>query len=565
MLIVKQQQNTIKYNLLFSVAVVFMIYIGDLFLMLTGRSHVVFPILTSIIILAACFALSFCNKYIKILIATVVIIPIAINLNCITYFEAPITVDQIYAALKNNDDVFDAFSYVWFIEPFIIIPYVLVIFLSFFYDKRYYKSTFAMLLLFYGFYWIYILAARGGYLYPVPVKTRISVVNSFRTFPWIIIHYSAKPDNDFPEAVKKPYEIKLVNKNTPRIIFLIWGESTNVDYLSLFGESRFIQGLNTTPELEKIILEQKNNYTVMKSVSSSYFTEPSTTLFFNLLHTPGNLFEIAKGNKQNLFTLAKENGYKTHWLSVSATNIMSTGGMPADNVITKDTHVVLPESQRDDYLLEQIKKLDLSDGKHFVVVQFHSLHERYDDNYGQHKDQFEYFKPNKNDDRRTSSRKRYINNVLYLDYLLSETINFAKQNDADYIFYTADHGECIGTDLTGKEDGDVYGHGSIGRCSAIVPFVMYQKKPDLFLKRWFEQQKITTHYEISSAIARVLGYNVKRPNEEKDVFFIYASFPARKNINVIKLKRRNGEFTQLYNGTILDYFIQTYNFKPKKV
>ena len=563
-LIKRQEQSAIKYNFIFAVAFLIMLYLGDVFLTLIGRTNIVIEFILTFIIFFASFVLSFCNKYVKIIITTIAMIFVAINLNCITYFNSPLTIDQIYAAFKEYGDVFDCFDQVWFIEFFILIPYALVIFLSIFYDKKYYRSSFSLWLLLYGFYWVYLLAMRGQYLYAVPIKTRVSVINSFRTIPWFLTHFNLKPDDDFPEETRKPYEIKKVNKNTPRVMFLIWGESTNPNYLSLFGKSRFIDDLKTTPKLEKIIANEKDKYTVLKAISSSSFTCPSTTLFFNLLHTPGNLFEIAHTEKQNLFTLAKQNGYKTHWLSVSASNVMETGAMPAEHIVAKDTHAPLPENKRDDYLLNEVKKLDLSEGKHFVVIQFHSLHETYDDNYALHRDEYEYFKLSKNDDRRTNSRKRYINNVMYLDYLLTETIKTAKEKDADYVVYTADHGECLGTDLTDLKDGDYYGHGKLGFCCMVVPFVFYQKNPDLSLKRSLEDKKVSTHYEISSLVANLLGYDVKRPNEEKDIFFMYQAFPARKSVEFKKVKREDGWFKELYQGTVLDYLIKTYNFKPKQ-
>ena len=559
--------NDIRYNFFFTVAMLLMLYAGDFVLIALGRSYVAIEIVITLIIIISCFTLSFCNKYIKVILSTLIIVPIAMNLNCITYFGTPMGIEEIYKSFTAQGDIFESFSYVWWIEPFIIIPYILVIFLSIYFDKKYYRSTFAMLLLFYGLLWVYILAKRAynkdDILYATPLPTRATVINTFRTFPFALLHYGKEEDNEYPEEVLKPYNIKLVNKNSPRIIFVIWGESTQADYLSLYGKSRFIGDLINTPKLETMISNEKNKFTVLKALSSGCETEGSTTLFFNLLHEPTNLIAMAKGNKQNLFTLAKQNGYTTHWLSVSGTNVMSTGGMPADHVVTQNTHIALPESYRDDYLLEQIKKLDLSQGKHFVVVQFHSLHERYHDNYANHKDEFEHFKITSQDSRITSARKRYINNVFYLDYLLSETINFAKQNDVDYIFYTADHGETIGTDYSGEEDGIEFGHGRLGFADMIVPFLMYQKDPDRQLQKKIEAKRIMTHYETSILVANALGYEVKRPNEEKNMFFMYGSTPFNKATKIKKVKRVNGVFKEIYSGRVLDYFVEHFNFKPK--
>ena len=97
----------------------------------------------------------------------------------------------------------------------------------------------------------------------------------------------------------------------------------------------------------------------------------------------------------------------------------------------------------------------------------------------------------------------------------------------------------------------------------IVPFLMYQKDPDRQLQKKIEAKKIMTHYETSILVANALGYEVKRPNEEKNMFFMYGSTPFNKATKIKKVKRVNGVFKEIYSGRVLDYFVEHFNFKPK--
>lgn len=565
-LISKNNDCHIKHNIFFTIAFLSLLMGGDIFLTATGRTNVVFEPIIGFIIIISCFSLSFCKEIIKNIISTLAMIPIATNLIHIAYFGVPIDIDGIYKIFTETGDILECWKHIVFILPFIFIPYAIVIFLSHKYDKKCYHSTFLTLLLLYALSWIYICAKypRNITTYGTPIPTRLTAINSFRTFPYFLINLSKKEDNDYPQETIKPYEIKLVNKNSSRVIFIIWGESTQADYLSLFGKSRFIDNLNDMPNMTKMINKNKNHYIFTKNLSNGCETMGSTTLFFNLLQEPTNVNFYAKGNRQNIFTLAKQNGYTTHWFSAAQTNIMTTGAMPADNAVTRNTHTTLPDGKRDDYLLEKIKKLDLSKGKHLVVVQFNSLHVGYAENYSRHKDKFEYFKVKNEDDKTTTMRKEYINNIFYLDYLLSEVFNFAQKNGAEQIFYTADHGEIIGTNYNGDKDAEIYGHNKLGFGDMIVPFILWQKYPNKKLFNEIKEKKIMTNYEVSKLVANALGYSVKNPNEQKDVFFMYSASYFRKDMQIKKVKRVNGWFQELYHGTMIDYFKKTYNFKPKE-
>ena len=136
--------------------------------------------------------------------------------------------------------------------------------------------------------------------------------------------------------------------------------------------------------------------------------------------------------------------------------------------------------------------------------------------------------------------------------------------ELNIFFYTADHGEIIGTNYNGDKDEELYGHNRLGFGDMIVPFILWQKYPNQKLFSEIKEKKIMTNYEVSKIVANTLGYNVKNPNEQKDIFFMYSSSYFRKNMQIKKVKRVNGWFQELYHGTMVDYFQKTYNFKPKE-
>ena len=118
--------------------------------------------------------------------------------------------------------------------------------------------------------------------------------------------------------------------------------------------------------------------------------------------------------------MAKENGYKTHWISSQENNNVEYGGIVADNVVTSmGIHALKIKKEGDWFLLDLFKNLDLSQGKHFVVVQFKTPHLPYSWNYRGHPE-FEKFKAEPAKVSKTSAE--YHNAMLMADELISKTI-----------------------------------------------------------------------------------------------------------------------------------------------
>ncbi len=510
-----------------------------------------------------CCLSSFASVGLKVLLLLLVCLPQMANVGYIAYSGIPAGCDELYKALTEFDDVGKNISVVLKILPFLLIPFALSSFLVFKWRKLFHTSHFFNVILVVVFVKLFHMAYTSDFLYAVPVKSRLTIINTMRVLPYCITHANDKGDFEYPDDVIGGVRTELKTTKTPRVILLLWGESTNADFLTYLGETRFTKGLNTTPNILKILKEKSKNFVALKAISGSVATRASTTLFFNLIGYPTNFREVAKSGKQNLFTLAKNSGYKTYWLSAFETNLTEGGGFKADIFISKDTHAPLSDGERDDYLLDKIRKIDISQGKHFIGIQFNACHDRYISNYANHKE-FEKMKPNNNDNRRDKTRKEYINCIGYLDYLIAEVFKWGEKNGIDVMIYTSDHGEMLGVD-DDDSDGNLFGHNYHGLVDAKVPFFIYQKNVDQQLANQIKRKKVLSHYEISKLVANVLGYEVKDKNAVENEFYLFSNRLFGNSIFVKKFERKNnGTITEVLHTDLNKFFKQYHKKRHKK-
>ena len=553
----KKDNCYVKYNLFFSCLFFLMLFLPDFFLIISNRISLTFNFQNSVYVFVffiAGFCLSFCNVIFKLLLILIIQIFQIANINYIYYSGNPMGVGEVYNAFFEASDVLANFGAVWVCELFLFIPLFCLLFYTIKYRNKFIKSYLFFLLILLSCCKFLSMAKTDDYLWAIPNRYRINIINSLRTFTYTILHFNQKTSIELPDVLKEEPVVKLVNKNSPRFVILFWGESTNVDFMSSFGKTRYTENIFTTPQLQSLIDENKDKFLTMRAISGSISTRASTTIFFNMIKTPTNFKVKDEEKKQHLFTLAKQNGYTTYFLSAAGTNVTEAGGIKADFVITKDTHPILPDKDRDDYLLNEFKKFDFSEGKHFVVVQFNSAHPVYKVNYANHPE-FEVSKVNESDTKIVKLRKEYSNNIFFLDYLLSEVIKHGQKYNVDDIIYTSDHGQALGTDEEGKKDGMLFGHNLFNRSDINVPFLIYQKKPDKQLFNKLRDKKIISHNEISKLVANIIGYEVVNPQlTTDDEFFVYGSTLHTKDIDLMTFKRQNdGKLNQTFKGLMEEF------------
>ena len=304
----------------------------------------------------------------------------------------------------------------------------------------------------------------------------------------------------------QPYLIAKTQNQNANVVVLM-GESLNYDNLALFGYER-----PTTPDL--LPYTSDKNFFYLPALSSAVSTRVSLALFFNTVYEPDNTAHISKMDT-SLFKLAKQAGYSTHYITTqkNAGGLSYSFSLGDIDTWKEDKDLSHYKSTYDDRLLLELKSMNLDFEKpQFVTLHMRSAHVPYIDNYP--KDQETY--PVEGQPFEKYMVNSYDNSVLYTQKVIADIYEYFKDSGKPtYIFFTPDHGELMGQD--GR-----FGHNSVDIDMARVPFMFYGVN--------LAQEKIQSlkdelgcmpnHYLISLQIAKVLGYEITNPNEEKGMYYL---------------------------------------------
>ena len=562
--VIPNKSANIKYNIVFTLLMILIVSIPDIILNISGTGFIIFHTVILIVMFVTCFLLSFCGTFLKILISTFVFITQLMQLNYMYFSGIPIDPLLIPKILTETGDIIENAKVVWKIEPFIIIPFIGIIYYTLKFKKKMYFSIFACTTVVCCFGWLFYTESKRDISKFIIKPTRQTIRNSMTTSAFFLTHVKSinSFDKSLPQKAYVEYSVKKISSNTPRIVVIFWGESTNDRDMSVINK----KCRETTPLLTKFSQNHSDNFLAMTAISGSVATLSSTPLFFNMIREPGNIYCL-QTMKHNLFKMAKENGYKTHWLSTQSIIIPESSSIFADEMHNFEKHTIKVERKHDDYLIELFNNLDLSKGKHLIVINPRSVHIPYDTNYEHHKEKFEKYTNNLsvNSTKRSTTLNMYHNNIIYLDWLLNELLSIAIKKDVDYFFITSDHGEIIGTNGEGIHGTGLYGHNFLIEDVARVPFLMYSKKKDKKLFRQFKKLGVISHYEISKFIANLIGYDVKNPNEKGALnnFFIHdASIVG--DYRFINYIRENGKIKKVNSDSTVNYINNLIAEKKKK-
>ncbi len=282
---------------------------------------------------------------------------------------------------------------------------------------------------------------------------------------------------------------KSLNKNIDYNIVFIIGESLRAKNMSLFG-----YGKNTTPYLSNI-----NGVYSLPVYAAGTMTKTAVSALLNRVKYPGATEQMSI-QKNNLFHLAKKNGFNTYFYSnqkKSALTILQNymGKKYIDNYEYKESlKKKIKMLHSNDFALKQaIETIDFNNGNNFVVLQQRGSHSPYHKQYPKNFKKFE---------------KTYDNTVLYTDYVLSEIINYIKESSKKptYIVFTSDHGELL------HEHGR-NGHGWFFEEVYKVPFLFYADKANQDYNT--SLQNVQSHFDVSNLVVSLLGYdvNISRTND----------------------------------------------------
>lgn len=325
----------------------------------------------------------------------------------------------------------------------------------------------------------------------------------------VIIHYQEKKRlSDYslsPKILPNGIFLNLdKEKHLPQNIVVILGESSNRNYLSLYGYN-----ITTTPFLDN--LSSTDTLYKYTAISPASITIDAIKLSFTFA-IPNNLDAFFEN--KTIINLANDAGYETIWLSNQ------------DNMGTSDSYIAcIAEnatkkyfsstiSVNDDFvLLSKLENILESDKNQFIVLHLQGSHASYTDRYDE-KDLLIMHEDKTIED--------YIRTIHHTDRFIGEVYNIIKKdNIPSCIFYYSDHGECIGE-----------GHGQINRSKDQfeIPFVLIPYKMsfpvDSIANKYVDKESgLINSISTINILAEIMGYTVsdtlvnKTLEESKYIYF----------------------------------------------
>jgi glucan phosphoethanolaminetransferase (alkaline phosphatase superfamily) len=272
------------------------------------------------------------------------------------------------------------------------------------------------------------------------------------------------------------------------------GESESNMHVGTFGYER-----NTSPFLTEM-LGKPGEAIVKEAYCAGVMTAVSLPTLFNAIPRPNGMEQINRGDT-NLFRLAKNQGYKTYWLTAqpeSEMNIISMIGRRWLEVVTypSDFGRKRTEAAPDTTLLEQFDRLPLK-GSNFIV-----LHQR-----GSHVPYGSLLKPEEKVFGKGNNVDEYDNTILATDRLIKDVYERLKKSKENWILiYTSDHGQNVTKTVANQ--------GTNVAANYAVPLFIAASSPKVLEEAQGDFHRCTrsTHYQLSSFVIRLLGYKFEMPD-----------------------------------------------------
>ncbi|WP_456488962.1 phosphoethanolamine transferase [Caminibacter pacificus] len=512
--------GNIIFALIFTIFLIFPDFLANLlwknYYIVTSKNTLKEIFITFIIALLV----SFLSKRLKLIFGAIFILLSFIQIGYFAYFHTYMPPYQLDLLFSEYKDIFTALSQIILIIIGLVIAIIfLLILMNLFHNitkPKTYRFTSLIIIVLLIIFPFVMAKKKAVYM---PNATHFSYLNTlFAIDLWIIDNLSSQKTHKF-----KPYSVKKINGGRP-IVIMIMGESLNFKRMHLYGWD-----VNDTPNLDKLAKTDKN-FEFVKAISGGINTPVSIVTFFNVKREPQNI-DLLLSQKTNLLKLAKQNGYKTYWLSMQeeGTSISSLLNYADIKKTRKDF-----KEKYDDALIKELKKIPFNN-KTFIVLHLRADHAPYEKYTPP-----TFYKWNFHTDNNTLYRRNsYYDSVLYVDYIISNIINYMKTHHKNFIIYfTSDHAEMLGF----PEEYGKYGHSQLVFGDTYVPFIYYS---DSFHKKL--SKKYYNHYLISKMLAKDLGYEITNPNDNGTYFvngvkidgsagFLHYKF---KNQKIIKLKDKD--------------------------
>lgn len=297
---------------------------------------------------------------------------------------------------------------------------------------------------------------------------------------------------DLHQAAPYRAEAPVVQGAPPiRNIILIMGESESANHVSYFGYQR-----ETTPFFKELS-QQYPGALIKPTYSAGVMTAVSLPLFFNAVPYPNGVLHINQGIS-NMFRLAKEQGFDTQFHSSQPETEMEIinliGRKWIDTVsYPTDFGYRKTEAMPDTKLLPLLEKIDLENGRHFIVLHQRGSHVPYASQLSPDEIRFPSGSPLDNYDSTIYANDLFIKEVFH--YLGS-----LKHQDW-LLIYTSDHGQNV--------NDDTFYQGKMEESGYLVPTLLYSPQQNIRqeMQTLFKGCDRLFHQQVSAFIIRNFGYD----------------------------------------------------------
>lgn len=336
------------------------------------------------------------------------------------------------------------------------------------------------------------VTAKGVHKFK-PRKDLSVFENTFRAFQGFLFHsipaYFSGANIHYVEVGER---IEPAPASGRELVVLVIGESVAAQRMSVFG-----YGADTTPFMRE--MQAQGRAIFAEGFSSATSTVSATVALLLGLNDPRDINGLRQQNG-NLFRLAKQSGFRTHYLSAQRSNVVDRIDMAAvDEMHTLDTDASI-HATGERGILARMAALPAGE-RHFVVVHMRVGHSPYD-----HYHKVAPSLPVIGGD--PNSLENYEYSVRAVDQLLAEMVAIAERRAVPWdIHFTSDHGELFGEE-------DLFGHAMLSFAVARVPVALLSS--DLLTAGTGFLQRATpvSHYDLSCAAAASLGWRIARDGEE---------------------------------------------------
>lgn len=342
-----------------------------------------------------------------------------------------------------------------------------------------------------------------------PVAQRIYFVDFYRTYADYKIRTKAE-GKAISMRQQQEFDVKLSEKEAPRTLIVVIGESLSRHHMSLYGYKR-----NTNP----LLSGKKSSLKIYQDVTSpQVHTIPAlrSILSFSDSEHPEYLTE-----RPSLFELFNRGGYKTFHISNQPFEKTDSSYEPFLK-LANHTFDLSEENKPDGIVLNTLSEVLKEKDRKLIVVHLMGNHTVYRFRYPE---SFHYFNHQKhpiktdlylNDEAQTVIDE-YDNSVLYNDYLVASIIELLEAKDESCaMLYFSDHGEEVYDfrDFAGH----AYEKASTYMCE--VPFMLWTST--LFAKQrkdlLFHLNRPYSTTDVLYSLSDIAGLQYKGYEESRSIF-----------------------------------------------